>query len=115
MALDKDLAVVLKSSMLGDGEPDLGEKLLRNFLTALLQSGTLPARVICLNSGIFLTTHGSPVADVLQQYADAGVEILSCRTCLEYYGRLGELAIGSPTDMNTTVQSLLNCDRVIAP
>ena len=50
--------LVLRSAGLGEGEPDLGEKLLRAFLSELLESGILPARIICMNTGIFLTTGG---------------------------------------------------------
>jgi len=37
MAIDKNLAVLLKSSRIGEDEPDLGEKLLRTFLGVLLE------------------------------------------------------------------------------
>lgn len=39
MAVDKELQLMIKSSMLGDGEPDLGEKLMRAFPTQSLESG----------------------------------------------------------------------------
>jgi hypothetical protein len=42
--------------MLGDGEPDLGETLLGTFLKTLLESKDLSSNIICINSGIFLTT-----------------------------------------------------------
>ena len=72
MDLNKDLLLVIDSSGLGDGEPDLGERLMKAFLNVLFESGDLPARIICMNSGIFLTTEGSPVLDILKGYEDAG-------------------------------------------
>ena len=59
MAVDRSLMLLLKSSTLGEGKPDLGEKLLRAFFTQLLESGSVPARMVCMNAGIFLTTEGS--------------------------------------------------------
>ncbi|MEJ2109027.1 MAG: sulfurtransferase-like selenium metabolism protein YedF [Acidobacteriota bacterium] len=115
MAVDTTLLLVLKSSMLGDGEPDLGEKLLRAFLTQLLESGSIPARIICMNTGIFLTTQGSPLQDLMEQFYSLGSEILSCGTCLEYYGRSDQLIVGKPTNMRDTVQSLLNFQKVLQP
>ena len=53
MAIDKNLLLVLKSSGIGEGEPDLGEKLLASFLTTLLESGTVPARIICMSRRVF--------------------------------------------------------------
>ena len=53
MKLDKELLLFLNSSGLGQGEIDLGEKLMQAFLRMLIESGTAPAKIICMNSGIF--------------------------------------------------------------
>lgn len=115
MDLNKDLLLVIDSSGLGDGEPDLGERLMKAFLDVLLESGDLPARIICMNSGIFLATEGSPVLDTLKGYEDQGTEILSCGTCLEYYGRSNKLQVGRPTNMKETVDALLGFKTVLKP
>jgi selenium metabolism protein YedF len=115
MGVDKELLLLLKSSMLGEGEPDLGEKLLHSFLSQLLEEDTVPARIICMNSGVFLTTEGSPVLELLESLAARGSEILSCATCLEYYGRKDRLKVGQPTNMRDTVRSLLTYRRVLQP
>jgi selenium metabolism protein YedF len=113
--VDKDLLLLLTSSGLGEGEPDLGEKLLRAFLTQLLEHGSAPARIICINSGIFLTTEGSAVLDLMRQLEEQGSEVLSCGTCLDYYGRKDRLRVGSPTTMRDTVAAMLSFKRVLKP
>jgi selenium metabolism protein YedF len=113
--VDKDLLLLLTSSGLGEGEPDLGEKLLRAFLTQLLEHGSVPARIICINSGIFLTTEGSAVLDLMRQLEEQGSEVLSCGTCLDYYGRRDRLRVGSPTTMRDTVAAMLSFKRVLKP
>ena len=115
MTMNEDLLVVIDSSGLGDGEPDLGEKLMKAFLNVLLESGDLPARIICMNSGIFLTTEGSPILDILKRYEEQGSEIFSCGTCLDYYGRSDKLEVGSPTNMKETVDALLDFNKVLKP
>ena len=115
MAVDSSLLLLLKSSMLGDGEPDLGEKLLRAFLTQLLESGSVPAQIIFLNTGIFLTTEGSSMQDLIEQFEAQGSEILSCGTCLEYYKRAARLIVGEPTNMRDTVNALLNFEKILQP
>ena len=115
MPLKNDLLVVIDSSGVGDGEPDLGEKLMKAFLNVLLESGDLPARIISMNSGVFLTTEGSPVLDILKRYEEQGTEILSCGTCLEYYGRSDRLCVGRATNMKETVDALLNFKKVLKP
>jgi len=115
MALDRDLVLILKSHMLGEGEPDLGEKLIKSFLEQLFESGNLPVRIICVNSGIFLSTEGSAMADILKKYEAEGSEIISCGTCLDYYNRRDKLVVGQPTNMKVIVSSMLSYKKVIAP
>ncbi len=115
MSIKKEFLLLLKSSSIGDGEPDLGEKLMLSFLDELWKSGGVPARIICLNSGIYLTTKGSQAADALKKFEDEGSEILSCATCLDYYGKKDQLILGKPTNMKDTVSSLLSFKMVIAP
>jgi selenium metabolism protein YedF len=115
MAIDGSLLLLLKSSMLGDGEPDLGEKLLGAFLSQLLESDSIPARIICMNTGIFLTTEGSSLRDLMEKFASLGSEILSCGTCLDYYKRTDRLVVGKPTNMKDTVQALLSFKKVLQP
>lgn len=115
MPLNNDLLLVIDSAGLGDGEPDLGEKLMKAFLNMLLESGELPAKIIFMNSGVFLTTEGSPVLDILARYAEAGTSLLSCGTCLDYYGRKEKLGVGEPTNMRDTVEALLRFGKVVKP
>ena len=113
MPLQSNFLLVLKSSALGDGSADLGETIMGKFLNTLFESGNLPARIICMNSGIFLTTQGSPSAEILKKFELDGTEILSCATCLEYYGRMDKLIVGKATNMKDTVASMMSFEKII--
>ena len=115
MPTDPDLLLYVTSSGMGGGEPDLGEKLISLFFEKLLDSGRAPARCIFMNSGVFLTTEGSAVADILRRYEQEGSEIRSCATCLDYYGRTEKLIVGKPSNMTETVHSLRSFKKVIKP
>ena len=115
MTIDKNMLLVLKSSMLGDGEPDLGEKLMKAFLTVMSESERYPAKIICMNSGIFLTTEDSPVTDIMEKFDEAGVEILSCGTCLDYFDRKDKLIVGQASNMKETVKAMTAFGKVICP
>ena len=115
MEIDKNLLLVLKSSGIGEGAPDLGEILLKAFLTTLLESGTAPVRIICINSAIFLTTEGSQVVEIMNEFEGQGTEVLSCGTCLDYYDRQDKLVVGKSTNMKETVHAMLGCDKVLSP
>lgn len=115
MSVQHEFLLILKSSTIGDGEPDLGEKLMKSFLTQLVELGEIPSKIICLSSGIFLTTEGSYVFDILKEFEKQGTEILSCGTCLEYYDRKEKLIIGKPTNMTDTVRAMLSFSKVVTP
>jgi len=115
MKVNKDLLLILKSSGLADGEPDLGAKLMNSFLNVLLETGSLPAKIICMGTGIFLTTEGSPVREILDKFAENGTEFFSCGTCLEYYKRTDKLVIGNATNMKQTVKDMLSFGKILSP
>jgi selenium metabolism protein YedF len=113
MSESKDLLLIIKASGIGDGEPDLGEKLMESFLRVQLETGHIPDKIIFLNSGIFLTTEVSTILDMLESFEKSGSNILSCGTCLDYYGRKEKLLVGSPTNMKETVDSMMTYKKVI--
>ena len=114
MAVNPQFLLVLKSNGLGDGQVDLSETLLEKFLNVLFEGGELPARIICMNSAIFLTTAGSHFNIILQKYIASGTEIYSCQTCLEYYGKKDKLVVGTIGNMKETVNSMLSYPKVIS-
>jgi hypothetical protein len=51
--------------------------------------------------------------DSLKLLVEAGVEILSCGTCLDFYNLKDKLEVGIITNMYDTVESLLSSEKVI--
>jgi len=115
MKINEDLLIVIKSSGIADSETDLGSKLMNSFLNVLLDTESLPAKIIFMGTGIFLTTEDSPVLEILNKIAQNGTEILSCGTCLDYYGRTDKLITGRPTNMKETVEAILNYKKILSP
>ncbi|MFH1998342.1 MAG: hypothetical protein ABIK28_01615 [Planctomycetota bacterium] len=113
MAIDNDFLLVITSSEIGEGEADLGAKLTDLIFKVFSESKTQPARIIFLNSGIFLTTEGSPVAEKLKTLEDKGTEIVSCITCLNYFDRMEKIIVGRPGDMKDTVDALIHYRKVV--
>ena len=112
--MNRDLLLIIKSTVLGDGETDLGEKLIQSFLGQLLDSGEIPAQIICLSSGVFLTTaEGTPGLETMKRFEKAGSKIFSCGTCLEYYDRRDKLQVGSIGNMADTVHGMLEFNKVL--
>ena len=47
--------------------------------------------------------------------AARGVEVLTCGTCLNFYGIKEKLAVGEVTNMYVIVEKLSGADRIIRP
>lgn len=105
--------IVVATDRLGTGSDELGQALLRAFINTLADADLKPAKILFLNAGVRLTTEGSEVLDTLRQLAQAGVEIFSCGTCLDYYHLKDKLTVGVITNMYDTVQTLLTADKVV--
>ena len=83
-----------------------------NFLRLLAESEDRPDSLVFWNTGVRLTCEGSQVLAHLKRLEEQGVEILACTTCLEYFNLMDKLAVGKPTTMLKSIQSMLNCDVV---
>ncbi len=105
----------LNSDQMGDGDPELGRKLMKGFLMHVVKSGVKIDMVGCVNSGINLTTEGSDVLDSLKALEEQGAQIASCGTCLDHYGKKEQLRIGVVGSMDMTVAVMAEADRVIRP
>ncbi len=110
-----DKVVVLSSDVMGSGDDELGATLMKAFVFALTQQDELPATIVAYNGGVKLTVEGSPVLDDLKKLAEAGVEIMSCGTCLNHYGISDKLAVGEVTNMYVIVEKQLNARVVVRP
>ena len=110
---EQEKAVVLiTSNLFGQGEEELGKTLMKSFLYALTQVENIK-QMIFMNSGVFLTTEGSEVIESLKAMEESGVEILSCGTCLDYYGLKDKLAVGEVTNMYTAVEAITSASRAV--
>ena len=109
------VVVYINSHLMGIGEEALGTILMRSFLKTLLDLKPIPSKLIFVNTGVRLSSEGSEVVETLQVLSDKGVEILSCGTCLDFYGLKEKLKVGKISNMYDIAQSLMEADRLIRP
>ena len=110
-----DTVVAIGSDKMGIGAEDLGKTLLKAFVFALTQQDQLPKTILFYNGGASLTCEGSPMLEDLRALEAQGVEIMTCGTCLNYYGLTEKLAVGSVTNMYTIVEKLTQAGSVVKP
>ena len=110
-----DTVVAIGSDQMGVGAADLGKTLLKAFVFALTQQDQLPKTILFYNGGASLTCEGSPMLEDLRALEAQGVEILTCGTCLNYYGLTEKLSVGGVTNMYAIVEKLTQAGNVVKP
>lgn len=111
----KKTVVAIASNQMGVGEEALGKTLLKGFLYALTQQDVLPDTILFYNGGASISCEGSDSLEDLKWLEQQGVEIITCGTCLNFYGIAEKLAVGKVTNMYEIVQTMMSADSLIKP
>ena len=103
--------VVISSQFMGSGDPELGKILMKGFIYTLSEMDFLPKTILLYNEGVKLAIEGSESLNDLLVLETRGVEILSCGTCLNFYGITEKLKAGTITNMYTIAEKQLRATR----
>ena len=111
----KGMVVVLSANVMGGGDEKLGKTLMKAFVFALTKQDVLPDTILCYNSGAYLTCEGSDSLDDFRELEAEGVNIMTCGTCLDFYGIKDMLAVGTVTNMYDIVETMEKAKQIIRP
>ena len=109
------LVAVLSANTMGNGEEQLGKILMKSFIFALTKQDQLPETILCYNSGAYLTCEGSDSLEDLKSLEAEGVKILTCGTCLNFYGITDKLQVGEVTNMYVIAEKMTQADLIVQP
>ena len=112
---DARTLVLITSETMGIGDPELGAKLMQNFLATLPELGPALWRIVLLNGGVKLSAKPGACLEHLQKLASDGVSILVCGTCLTHYGLMEQKQVGETTNMLDIVTSMAHAAKIIHP
>lgn len=105
--------VFISSDKMGTGNDELGNVLIKGFIYTLTESKPYPQNIILVNGGVKLSTENEATVENLKILEEAGVNILSCGTCLDYYNLKEKLQVGSVTNMYTIVEIMKESSQTI--
>ena len=106
--------IFISSNKMGNGNDELGEILMKGFVYTLTESKPYPKSILLVNSAVKLSTENYDTVQNLKILEESGVEILSCGTCLDYYGLKESIKVGSITNMYTIVDIMKNSSQTIS-
>jgi len=107
------IMLMISTDKMGNGDDELGIKLMESFLKTLKEIGPDLWRIIFVNNGVKLTVENSTMLPDLKNLADSGTDILVCGTCLTHFDLLEKKQIGETTNMLDIVTSMQLADKII--
>ena len=96
--------ILLLSDHMGDGSKELGAQILETYFNLLKNKPELPVAVFCMNQGVYTMTDESFVSVHLKELSDKGVEILACKTCVDYFNMEDKLTVGKISGMDRFIE-----------
>jgi sulfur relay (sulfurtransferase) complex TusBCD TusD component (DsrE family) len=108
--MNADTVLVFSAYGMGQAEAELQLKLARTFLGLMVSADMKPGKICFYTEGVKLACEGSPVLESLIALEQAGVELLLCRTCLDYYGLTDKVKAGIVGGMPDIIDAL---DRAV--
>ena len=107
--------VIISANTMGSGDEALGKKLMKAFIFALTSQDEVPDKVICYNTGAYLTTEDADTVRDLKALEEAGATVMTCGTCLDYYGLKEKLQVGIISNMYDIVEAQMGASLIIRP
>lgn len=112
--MEKDAVILFTRNGLGDAPGELQRVLAVNFLGLVAQEERPPGKVLFYGEGVKLACAGSPVLEPLSQLSNRGTELILCRTCLDYFGLLDQVAAGSVKGMPDILAAMREARKVMS-
>ena len=88
---------------------------MKSYFYALTQQDTFPETILFYNGGVRFTCEESPTLEDLKFLEAQGAEILSCGTCLDFYGLTEKLKVGGITNMYVIAEKMQQAKLLIKP
>lgn len=106
-------SLIINNESLGNDNKVLGKKLMGIFLRTLWANKNKPDTIILYNSAVKLITKESPVLDAIDELSKAGVDIIACGTCIEFFKLKDKVITGRVSGMQEIVANLMKSEQVI--
>jgi selenium metabolism protein YedF len=110
-----DFIVVITSDKMGEGDIELGQLLMSNFIKALKGLDKLPGKMVFYNKGVTLVTKTSQLIDDLKDLEKMGVELLLCATCTDHYAITDSVGAGTLSNMYTLAEVMSSAGNIVRP
>jgi len=110
----KDAVILITRYGMGSTDEKLQLMLIAKYLELLLRNGNLPSAICFYTDGVRLVCEGSPVIEELQKLESSHVRLISCSTCLNYFGLQDKVQVGIVGGMGDILEAQIQAEKVIS-
>jgi hypothetical protein len=110
----KDVVILVTRNGMGSADEKLQLMLIAKYFELLLQGRTLPSAICFYTDGVRLVCEGSPVLEQLEKLESLKVRLISCSTCLNYFGLQEQVRLGIVGGMGDILEAQIQADKVIS-
>ena len=110
-----DFIIVFTSDRMGDGDEELGNLLIINFVKAIKDLDRLPCKMVFYNRGVFIGAESSSVSEHLAELEKMGVVLLFCATCVKHYSLEEKIKLGTLSNMFEITQAMASASNIVRP
>jgi sulfur relay (sulfurtransferase) complex TusBCD TusD component (DsrE family) len=112
--MDKESVLLFTRNGIGHAPEALQQTLAAKFLALTLESGQLPGKILFYTDGVKLACQGSGVIDILKKIEAQGVELVLCKTCLDYFNLTSAVEVGVVGGMGDILEAIHQAGKVIS-
>ncbi|KAF0185205.1 MAG: hypothetical protein FD164_333 [Nitrospirae bacterium] len=108
----KDILLIVGTDTIGKDE-SLGRILIKGIFETMKVTKELPHTIFFLNTAIRLTTTDDDMIPLIREFADMGVEIFTCGTCMKHFDLEKELKVGYRGTTNHIVEGMKDFEKTV--
>ncbi len=109
----KNIVIVITSTGLGGGKPELAQRLMKFFIQALVHNRVKPRALILLNEAVQLAAEGSSLISDLDVLVQQGVRVMVDVISTDEYRLEQNIKVGCIADMDNICDFMLTAWKVI--
>ena len=113
MNTSKNTLIQITRFGMGDGDEELGLKLIANYFKLLFEDDRLPKIIVFYNGGVKLLAPNAPTFETLAQIEKKGVQLIACKTCLIHYKIDIDSIVGTAGTMMDIITLQANADKIV--
>lgn len=109
----KNSLIIVNREGMGSAPHELQTVLIINFFRTLLNKNQIPATIFFYADGIKLNIPGSVIEDQLIELEQRGTTMITCTTCLNYFGEKSGPVCGTKGGMPDLISLIGSSEKVI--